>query len=299
MGAAAQSNIVQYLTEFAQGYGLGAIDPTAGLIAPIVRVSSPTGKYKSFDSKNAFQVPNTTRAIGGPSQRIEFSAADADYNCTPNSLEIGIDDIERAAPDQLGIEQGKVKTLITTAARAHAVAVADAAATLSAAATPTWSSGSTAVADINGQIEAIVTAIGAWPTHIVMGVTAWKLFVGNSSVTDKIKSGIVTPDAIRVSGILLCPAEIVVSPLIKDSAKPGAAKSTAQVYGSNVYLFHSTPSPTQWDPTWMKTFRTAEGGVEDVRMYRDDKAHSDIYQVNWTQDIKIVSSLSAKRLTVS
>lgn len=102
MGAIAQSNIVQYLTDYAYGIGAESIDPTAQLLAPVTPVASPVGKYKKFDDKNAFQVPATDRAIGGPARRLEFNASDADYNCKPQALEIGIDDAELGSGDRSG-----------------------------------------------------------------------------------------------------------------------------------------------------------------------------------------------------
>jgi len=74
MSSLAQSNIVQYLTDYAYGIGGESIDPTAQLLAPITQVASPVGKYKKFDDKNAFQTPATDRALGGPARRLEFAA---------------------------------------------------------------------------------------------------------------------------------------------------------------------------------------------------------------------------------
>lgn len=302
MGAANQSNVIQYLTDYAQGIGMGSIDPTAQLLAPVVRVGSPIGKYKSFDSQNSFQVPDTARAVGGPATRLEFAASDADYNCTPRALEIGVDDIERSGGDPIGIEQAKAKTLVLTASRSHAVEVANKALTVAAAATPAWSTPGTGnpIQDLNTQIDALVTAIGEFPTDIVFGVTAWRYFVQHDKVADKFKSGVVTPQTVQAASLLLAPnVRFTISPLIKDTAKPGAGKNTAQVYGANIFLFYSAPTPTIYDPSFMKTFRTADSGVENVQMYREERASSDIIKVSWTQDVRIVSSASVKRLTVS
>ena len=301
MGAANTANPVQYLTDYARGIGTGLIDPAAELLAPTVPVASPVGKYKSFDDKNAFQSPNTARAVGGPATRLEFDASDPDYNCTPNALEVGIDDIERSG-DSMGIEQAKTKILVTASARGHAVAVATKALTLSAAGTPAWSDPAVGnpIADLNAQIQALNTAVGQMPTHIVFGLTAWLYFTNHNKVADRFKSGVVTPQAVKAAGLLVNPnIELVVTGLVRDTAKPGATKNTAEVYTSNVFIFFREASPTQYDPSFMKTFRTSGSGVEQVSMYRDERSSSDILKVAWTQDIRIVSSVSAKRLTVS
>jgi hypothetical protein len=273
-------------------------------MAPEVIVGSPIGKFKKFDDKNAFQAPDTSRALGGPARRLEFNGTDGDYNCQPQALEIGIDDAEREnTGDTLGLEQAKIKTVVNSAIRAFGKKVYDkAAAGLSAAATPAWSNPASGnpISDLNTQIEAIVDATGEFPTHIVMGVTAWRYFVQHDKVSDKFKSGVVTPQTVQAAGLLLAPGiEFVITPLVTDTAKPGVTKSTAQVYGANLFIMLSASAPSIYDPSFMKCFRTGMGGVESVRSYRDDRNRSDMYAVDWTEDIQVVSTASARRLTVS
>jgi hypothetical protein len=193
----------------------------------------------------------------------------------------------------------KARTLVATAARAHAVSVFDLAA---AAATPAWSTPGTGspVADLNTQIEAIVTSTGEFPTHILFGVTAWRHFVNHDKVADKFKSGVVNASTVQAAQLLMAPnVQFVVSPLCKDTAKPGVARNMASVYGANVFLVISPSSPTLYDPSFMKTFRTSESGVEAVKLYRDESRASDILAVDWSQDIQVVSTASVRRLTVT
>ena len=49
----------------------------------------------------------------------------------------------------------------------------------------------------------------------------------------------------------------------------------------------------------MKTFRTRRGGVDSVRTYRENSSRSDVLAVDWTEDIKLISVISAKRISVS
>lgn len=302
MGQIQSGSPVQYLTDFARGIGFNAVDPAARILAPDVVVGSPVGKFKKFDDKNAFQAPDTARALGGSARRLEFLGADGDYNCQPQALEIGLDDAEKGG-DVLGLQQAKVKTLVASALRSHGKKVFDkAAAGRAADATPAWSTPSTGnpISDLNAQIDALVTDTGEFPTHIVMGPSAWRYFVQHDKVADKFKTGTVTPAVIAAASLLLAPGiEWVVSPLVTDTAKPGATKSNAQVYGANIFIVISQPNASLYDPSFMKTFRTATGGVESVREYRDDRSRSDIYAVDWSEDIQVVSSIAARRLTVS
>jgi hypothetical protein len=305
MGQIQSGAPVIYLTDYAKGIGFNAVNLAARILAPEVVVNSPVGKFKKFDDKNAFQAPDTSRALGGGARRLEFNGTDGDFNCAPQALEIGIDDAERAdeASARTTQEQAKVRTVINSAIRAHGKKVFDkAAAGLAAAATPAWSTASSGnpISDLNAQIEAIATETGEFPTHIVLGVTAWRYFVQHDKVADKFKGGVVTPSVIMAASLLLAPnIQFVVDPLVIDTAKPGATKSNSQVYGSNIFLMISSPSPTMYDPSFMKTFRTREGGVEQVRMYRDDKARSDIYAIDWSEDIQVTSTAGARRLTVT
>ncbi len=302
MGAVAIASQVAYLTDYARGIGPGVIDPAAEILAPTVPVQTAAGKYKSFDDKNAFQVPETLRAIGGPANRLHFNATDPDYNCVPNALEITIDDAERQSGDIIGVEQAKTKTLVTSAMRAHSVQVATKALTLAAAATPAWSDPAVGnpIKDLNDHIQALATAVGEMPSHIVWGLTAWRYFTEHNKVADKFKTGVITPNAIRAANLLLNPnIEHVITPLVRDTAKAGAAKSNAEVYGANLFIFFRSASPTQYDPSFMKTFRLGGNTVESVSMYRDEGCSSDVLKVAWMQDIRVVSSVSARRLTIS
>lgn len=301
MGAVAVASAVAYLTDYARGIGPGEIDPAAEILAPTVPVATAAAKYKSFDDKNAFQVPDTMRAIGGPANRLHFDASDPDFNCLPNALEITVDDAERKGGDIVGIEQAKTKVLVTSAMRAHSVQVANKALTLSAAATPAWSDPAVGnpIKDVNDQIHALSTAVGAMPTHIVWGLTAWRYFSEHEKVAAKFKSGVITPGAIKAANLLLNPnIEHVITPLVKDTAKAGAAKSNSEVYGANLFIFFRSASPTLFDPSFMKTFRVGGNTIEAVSMYRDERSSSDVLKVDWMQGVYVVSTVSARRLTI-
>jgi hypothetical protein len=40
-------------------------------------------------------------------------------------------------------------------------------------------------------------------------------------------------------------------------------------------------------------------GARIVRVYREESSRSDVLAVDWTEDIKLTSSVCAKRITVS
>lgn len=309
MSQLASSTVISTLTDYARGIFPDIIarqDPIVMRMAPFADVGSATGKYKEFSDKNAFQAVQTARAIGGPAKRLEFLATDRDYNCTPQALEIGIDDHEvRAAGDRSALlEQAKTKTLLTSAAVSHINDVVTTVnAGLSAAATPAWSTPATGnpITDIDAQIQAIADDIGMFPTDIVFGLSAWRYFRSHDKVVGRFpNASVVGVTTEQASGILLNPSiRIGVSTAIKDTAKPGAAKSTANILGANVYIFFTSESPSQYDASFAKTFAMGPGGIDSVRRYRSENNRSDMLAIDWARDIRVTSTISARRLTVT
>jgi hypothetical protein len=87
--------------------------------------------------------------------------------------------------------------------------------------------------------------------------------------------------------------------LSADSAKFGAAKNASNIVGGEVFLFYGNDSPDQYDASFAKTFTTAPGMVDAVREYRDERAASDVYFVDWSADIQVVATDSGRRITIS
>ena len=104
----------------------------------------------------------------------------------------------------------------------------------------------------------------------------------------------------QFGSLLLNPSiDILVGILAKDTAKRGAAKANVNIIGQQLVIFHAHASPTLYDPSFMKTFRLLRGGVDVVRLYREDSARSDILAVDWSEDIRVTSSVCARNVTGS
>ena len=293
------------LTTFAQGVSQDLTSALAEFIAPTVPVSSSMGYYKAFDEKNAFQVQSTGRALGGSARRIEFVESDPTFNCQPQALEITIDDAERdaAGPDVAAMEEGKTRTLVAVATVSHEDKVLTQAKTLAAvAARGQWSDTSVdPISEIDEQIEAIATATGMMPNAIAFGLGAWRVFRKHPKVIARQPGAtIIGLSEAQAASMLLNPAaQIRVGVLSKDATKFGSAASKSNIVGAEVFIFLRSPNPTAYDPSWMKTFTIGTGGVTAVRQYRDEKARSDVLAVDWSEDIQIVGSICARRLTIS
>lgn len=309
MSQLASSTVSQTLTNYARGIFpdiMLAQDPIIARMAPVVPVAAASGQFKIYSDKNAFQSVQTARAIGGPAHRIEFLATDGTFSCTPQALEIGIDNHERDAAGDLSqqMEEAKARSLLNTAAMSHINdIVAAAKAGLSAAATPTWAtaSSSTPLDDIDAQIQAIADDIGMFPTDIVFGLSAWRKFRASAQVKAAFPNAAavgVTPE--QAAGIMLNPSiRIGVSTAIRDANKAGAAKATANILANEVFIFFTSPNADQFDASFMKVFTVGVNTIESVRRYRDERSRSDILAVDWSRSIKVASPISARRLTVT
>jgi hypothetical protein len=300
-----QSVLNQTLTTYAYGLEQDVRSVIADFIAPPTPVGVSLGQFKSFSDKNAFVVYDTKRAFGGPAQRVAFAASDSTFNCKPQALEVAIDDAERSADgDDLNLEQARIRTLVVNATVAHENAVMTAAkAGVSAeGGKGNWSSANVdPIAELDEQIEALAIATGMMPNRLLLGIGALRILRNNPKVVAKFPgAAAVGVSTSQIAALLLNPAiEIQVGVLSKDTTKLGQTKSAANIVGSECFIFLASQNPTQFDPSFMKTFQVRGGSVTAVRQYRDENVRSDIYAVDWSEDIKVTGTACVKRVSVS
>lgn len=295
------------LTNYARGLAQDKASALAAFLAPEVVVGSAVGQFKSFSDKNAFQIYETARAIGGEATRIQFEADDPTYNCKPHALEIPIDQHERdgyGEGDPLGLERSKADVLVTSAILAHENRVVSKvkAAVAAEAGLGVYSAGANnPIEEIDGLIETIATATGQMPNRLAIGLPAWKILRNHPKVLARFPGAqSVGVTMAQFASLLLNPAiEIRVGILSKDSAKPGKTASKSNLVGSELFVFSASQSPNQFDGSFAKTFRTRTGGVDTVRTYKTASGRADILAVDWTEDIQVTSTVSGKRITVS
>jgi len=312
MGLRAEAAINQTLTNYASGVLNDLQSATADFLAPPVTVPATIGQYKAYDNKNAFQVHETARGVGGPARRIFMDVSEPTFNCLPQALEITIDDSERDAAgtlNPLDIEQAKVKTLVQSSVVSHERHVITTAATIVADTTTVgggvmgkWGLAAVdPVVQLDYIIEGIAKSTGNLPNAILMGMTAWRRFRNNAKVIEKQPgAALIGLNSGQASAMLINPgAEIRISTMAYDTTKEGKTRNQAFVNGDDVYVFIRSASPTIYDPSAMKTFVGGRGGVTAVREYRDESSRSDVYAVDWSRDVKVTSSICIERITTA
>ena len=304
MGKLGTSTFSETLKNYAFGVAQDVKTSLADFIAPRVPVGMGSGQFKKFNEKNAFQVYDTSRGVGGTATRMAFDAADEFFNCAPNALEVAIDDQERekAGSADTALEEAKVRTLVINAALAREKKVFDLIKSgVSVASTWTSSGDDDPIDLIDAEIEAIANATGLLPNRMVIGLGAWRKIKNHDQILKR-QSGTsnkgVSLDVF--AGMLLNPTiDIRVGVMAFDTAKMGKAANKQNVVGSEIFIFHGNDNPTQYDPGFAKTFSIGANSVEDVRMYREEKVRSDILAVDWSEDVKVISTLCAKRIQVA
>ena len=304
MGKLGTSTFSETLKNYAFGVAQDVKTSLADFIAPRVPVGMGSGQFKKFNEKNAFQVYDTARGVGGTATRMAFEAGDEFFNCAPNALEVAIDDQERekAGSADTALEEAKVRTLVINAALAREKKVFDLIKSGVSVASTWTSSGSDDPIDlIDAEIEAIANATGLLPNRMVIGLGAWRKIKNHAEVLKR-QSGTSNKGVSleELAGMLLNPTiDIRVGVMAYDTAKMGKAANKQNVVGSEIFIFHGNDNPTQYDPGFAKTFSIGANSVEDVRMYREEKVRSDILAVDWSEDVKVISTLCAKRIQVA
>lgn len=297
------------LHNYAYGLSQDLASSLAEFLAPTVVTGASLGQFKKFDDKNAFQIYDTSRAIGGGATRIKLEATDPFYNCKPQALEITVDDAERdsAGDDptaQQALDEGKIATLVSSSVAGHEdkVLTLVKAGVSAVGGIGVWSVPATnnPISEIDAQIEAIAVASGRMPNRIAFGLKAWRYFRNHDKVTGRFpNAAIVNVTKEMASGLFLNPGmEIAVGVLSKDTAKWGNTASKVNIVGDEVFIFYANSAPTLYDPSAVKTFVTKRGGVDAVYTYRE-QPRLDVHAVDWSEDIQVVSTALIKRISVT
>lgn len=305
--SASASGINRHLTNYASGLAQDRAASLANFIAPIVVTGLASGQYKRYSDKNSFQVLDTSRAVGGTRKRIEFDATDPFFNCQPQGLETTIDDHERAmsGDNVTSLQEAKIRNLVGAGVLSHEKRVFD----LIKAAKPAtggigvWSNPAVndPVSDLDSQIEAIAITTGRMPNRIVFGIGAWRIFRNHSRVIARQPGAdLIGLQPEQAARMMINPEMSVrIGILGGDLNKVGAAKNVQNIVGAEIFLFYGNDAPDQYDASFAKTFTTSPGMVDAVREYRDDRAASDVYYVDWSADIQVCATDSGRRITLS
>ena len=304
------------LTNFAVGHANDTRQTRelAERLAPIVVVPGSHGQYKEFNDLNSFTIYNTARAMGGSANRIEFSAEDQYYNCKPQALEVPVDTEERnqvgednALGQQL-LDEGRIAALINAQNLSHVHKVV----TAVIAATPAvegdqigeWSNPDIDPIDqLDEQVDQLALDVGnASGIQLTMDLTSWRTIRNHPKVKERctgVQVGGITRE--QLVTMLATPVDFKHFAISYNAAALGQEQSKARLMAGQVFLHYSLPTPrlTEFDPSAFKTFAVANNMMNSVRSYDSQDGFWNAHVVDWTEDIKLTSSLSIRRIATS
>jgi len=285
----------------------------ANILSPVVPTGGTTGLYNKFDDTQAFKAyadAVARRALGGHATEIGFLSSTANYNAEPYGLRINIDEHERAqvANQTTGLqllEQAKTRTLLINCWLAY---LSNLVTVIKAAVSATAGSGDWSdpnvdpIAELNSLIVAVWRASGMVPNHVVMDFGAWNVMAGNPKVTARMPGAdIAEVSPARIRRLLVNPnAEIDVpeTAVLYGGGLGNALATKRGITGGSVLVFFNSPVPTQFDPSFCKTFSPSSTLFTEVYSYREEP-HFDWFENDWTCDPVIVASSLCKRLDVT
>jgi len=277
-------------------------------LAPVVPTGGTTGRFNKFDDTQSFKAyHNASRAIGGQSNEIKFLSDTDDYNVKPYGLRISIDEFERrqAGAQVALLEQAKTRTLTINCILSHLSAVVGAiTGTVNAVANKgNWSNpNKDPIVELDEQVQAIWNATGMVPTNLVLDFGAWIKLRNNPKVIARLAgSDLAALNTDKLAGLLAVPVKItIVTTAVLSGGglgNPSAEKTGALGAGVSL-LFHNSETPTQYDPSFCKTFAESANLFTEVYQYGQEP-HLDWYENNWAADVQVVAPALCRRIDVT
>jgi len=298
------------LRDYAQGAAQDAIQPVAEFLAPTVPVSTSVGRFKKYDEKNRFHIPNTLRGMGGRATELTFNMSDLTYNCAPHALDFPVDNLEQLEGSNLeNILQEGATLIAEVAGLAHEAAVITqgVAALTAVGGKGVWISSQTEdpVDTIDSEILSVIKAAkygSLMGVGVLFGATAFKTFKNHPLVRARFVTAgdkaipNITPDS--ASTLFLGSPDTRVSYMVQDTAAEGLAASMSFLLDTSVLIFARKENPTRRDPSFMKTFRLINNFMVPGSYMRDD-GRVQVAKFDWSEDIQTTNSAAAQLLSIT
>jgi hypothetical protein len=284
----------------------------ADKVFPTVPVEKQSDLYLVFPRGAFWRDQVGKRPLGGQSPIADYGTGSATYYCEEEGLSTNLDDRERAnATPPYDPEKTKVQFLtqqhlihrdrlwankyFKTGVWANEYA--------GVASAPTGSqllqwnqANSTPIENIDTIKDAIAEQTGFQPNVLVLGRKVFRILKNHATVLDRIKytqRGVVTAELLaQLFGV----EKIVVPGGIQNTGAEGAADAFSFIIPStHAMLAYAAPSPGLDQPSAGYNFTwngLIPGGGLGAAVYRgrEERAHSDWFEVRMAQDLRVVAS---------
>ena len=277
----------------------------AGIMCPYRAVSKMTDIYYVYETMDAFRHVDSVRGNKVPAAMVDFSAlSSSTYALQTHKVAMPISREDRMNADPaVNPEMEAMDEIMDMVMREKEIDAVKKFFTTTVSSvnnttltTNKWSYDTTTsnpIDDVDTAISAIKKAIGKKANNMVIGDDTWRVLKDHPELLDRIKwsqQGILSEGL--VASLLGVP-NLYVSDVIVQSNDYGISATTAFLYQSGALIFYNDPNPRLRSSNFGTCFTGIYGGTApEIRRYRDEKIDSDIIELNWSYDQKIVLSLA-------
>lgn len=296
------------LREYAQGAAQDMTSAIADFLAPTVPVAKSVGRYKRYNQKHRFHIPDTRRALGGRAVQIGFTAEDAHYNCEPHAIDVPEDNLESLESDDLeNLAMENADMAAEVAGLSHEKRVIDLALDTVGVGTALDITNSDDVIDqIDEDVLSVIKAAkygSAMGVGVLLGANIWRVVKNHPSVKGRFVSGnaaksFAVPGLEDFSRMLISQPEARMTLLVIDEAPEGLDEDTEFLLDNSLLVFARRPNPTRRDPSFMKTFRLRNQWMVPG-VYQTEDGRGQVQKMDWSCDVQVTNAAACIRRTVS
>ena len=273
-------------------------------LAPIKSVAEKSDEYYVYNIHDAFRAGDTKRANRSKARRVELERLSVGSYLLQNhasAIEVSKEDkafsdpavdpsedaIQEITHDlMLDMELNVAETFFTTSA----IQV-----NLLTLSTNKWDYDTTTsdpIADFDTAIQGLIKSIAKRPNGAFMGKKTFDILKDHAEILDRIKwseRGVVSED--MLGNVLGVP--VTVNTVINQTLAFGLSATTGFVFDDKVLIYYNKANPGLRSTNLGTTFVGLYGDSSPaVRRYRDESIDSDVIELNWMYDVKLVHSLS-------
>ncbi len=311
---ASELHVDRYLTNFSLAYTQDESNFVAGAASSVIPVNKASDKYVQYNRGDFWRDEATPRPLGGRPRQVEFRTTSDSYIAEEYGLEHTIDDRQRANSDEpIRLEESGIRMLTekhmikrdrTWAAKFFVTGVwpVDQTGVSSSPSANEFIQFNETASDpilvIDVQKDEISKLTGKRPNIMVVGPAVFRSLRTHATIQEVIKytqRGILTPELLAS---LFEVDRVLIPRSIYNSADEGATDVFDWIVDDKaMWLGYIDPNPTVDSVTAIATFAwtglipgatNAIGGV--VERGRDERAHSDFFQMRMAWDMKLVSA---------
>jgi hypothetical protein len=307
-------HVDRYLTGFSLAFTQDESMFVSGAAASVVPVLKASDKYLIYNRGDFWRDEAAPRPLGGKPVQVEFTTTSDTYVAEEFALEATLDDRQTSNADEpLQLEEASIRMLTekhmikrdrvwATNFFKAGVWTVDQTGVAAAPSTNEFLqfdvTGSDPIGLIARMQDAITVLTAKRPNVIVMGADVFTTLRSHAQIQDVIKytqRGIATPELLAS---LFEVDRIVIPRSIYNSAAEGAADVFSFIVDTKaMWMGYIDPSPTVNSQTAISIFAwtglipgatNAIGGV--IERGRDNRAHSDFFQMRMAWDMKLVAA---------